>query len=147
MLFVIISELAGPKEDFAVVTVDDSDIRVAAHSEDCADFAVNAGKIDIKAHSNFVCCCKLNQNQSCSLLFSRDEIKDLRESHQSLEKKELDLVILVQIRSGIHDGPLTERPKQSEQTQRKRVRVEYRHRGQKFADTLSCSSMEFSKTD
>ena len=105
MLFVIISELAGPKEDFAVVTVDDSDIRVAAHTEDCADFAVNAGKIDIKAHSNFVCCCKLNQNQPCSLLFSRDEIKGLRESHQALEKEELDLVILVQIRSGIHDGP------------------------------------------
>lgn len=129
LLFVIISEPTGPQEDFAVVTVDDSDIRVAANTEDCAAFSVNAGKIDNKANSNFVCCCKFNKNQPCSLLFLLDEIKDLRESHQALEKEELDLVILAQIQSGIRDGPMTERPRQKEQTERKRVRVEYRYKG------------------
>lgn len=94
-------------------------------------FATNAGGIDRKADTAFKCCCKFSNGQPCSQQFTTDELHDLRNGHQTLSKDELDLVGLAHIRAGIHTGKHTQRPKQKEQTERKRVRVDYHLNGGK----------------
>lgn len=96
------------------------------------DFAANAGKVDKKCQLQFTCNCKYNAGQPCSLLLTPVELLDLRATHQSLTRDELDLTILSQIQAGIHDGMTTQRPKQKEQTERRKVRVDYYHKGHKI---------------
>ena len=100
----------------------------------CADFAENAGKIHNKTTGNFMCSCKLNDDQPCSHLFTPVELQDLRVMHQAVNKDELDLAILAQIRAGLHDhdGKMTNRCKQKQQSERVRIRVDYSHKGLKI---------------
>ena len=100
----------------------------------CADFAENAGKIDNKTTGNFMCSCKLNDDQPCSLLFTPVELQDLRVMHQAVNKDELDLAILAHIRAGLHDhdGKMTNRPKKKQQSEKVRFGVDYSHEGFKI---------------
>ena len=119
-------------DDECSFSVIKTDIDIKA-DQDYAAFAANAGRSDKKLQIDFTCSCKLyNDGQPCSLRFTPIELKDLRSTHQSLSKEELDMNILAQIQAGIHDGEKTQRPKQKEQSDRKKVRVDYYHKGAKI---------------
>lgn len=113
--------------DFALVTVGQDEQPTTLNDEN--PFAANAGKIDKKMTVEFRCKCKQNKGQPCSLHLTLDELRDLRSTHQALERDEIDFVILGQISAGIHRGEMTQTTKRKEQSLRSKVRIQYMHRG------------------
>ena len=117
--------------NFCVVAMDD----INCKAEKCFatdDFARKAGKADKKSSLHFACSCKFNDKEPCSLLFMPADLKDLRASHQAMQRDELDISVLTQIRTGIHNSKTTIRLKQKDQTERKKVRVDYFHQGHRI---------------
>ena len=65
-------------------------------------FAENSGPLDSKLYKGtFSCKCKL-QKGNCSALFAEVELLSLRMHHLEMENKDLDLIVLAQIRSHLH---------------------------------------------
>ena len=128
------AESDSEAQDFFVVHQDECNLQQPEDeaTDQTAEFAVNAGKPDKKGCKPFTCSCKLHKKGPCSEIFTQGDLKDLRACHQALARDELDLVMLAQIRAGMHCGQMTARPKQKEQTERKRVRVDYFHKGHKI---------------
>ncbi|XP_035826079.1 uncharacterized protein LOC106011983 [Aplysia californica] len=71
-------------------------------------------------------------------MFQDEELQELRCHFMSLERAELDMVVLAKISCGIHLSAFTIRPKQKSQTERKASRTDYFHHGQRICrDTFT----------
>ncbi|KAK7112136.1 uncharacterized protein [Littorina saxatilis] len=113
-----------------------TDSQVPPADEENESFSSNAGKPDKKLSADLTCSCRLYEGQPCYLRFKADKLLELRMHHLSLEKRELDAVLLSQINASLKTEELTCNKKRHTNTERKKVRSQYRLHGYNICRTL-----------
>ena len=79
----------------------------------------------------YQCSCQLINGLPCSQFFKKNEILEIRQMYASLDKEQLDLVLLGKISCGIHVSPETMFARRIN-SPRKSTRTDFYHEGRRI---------------